>query len=528
MLKQIKDLSKLELYNLYGLNVFRFSKDKQAKRKTIFLMVTWGVLILMLLGYVGGLSFGFVQLGLEAVIPAYLIAISSLIMLFLGIFKAGNVIFRKESYDILCSLPVSQTAVVVSRFLRMYVENLMLALLIMVPGMAVYAIFVRPSISFYLIGIVTIFFIPIAPIAIATFIGALITGISSRMKHKSLVGAGLSCLLLVGILLGSSELSMVGDSITVEMLKELSGQILAMIGKLYPPAVWLGNAMTTGNFALCLMCVVGFLAVLVVVVTLVAVNFHSICRGLFRTSAKHDYQMKGLKKDSTLVTLYKKECRRYFASGVYVTNTIVGPIMAVLLSAMLLFVEFDSLEQVLPITLNIKGMIPFGFAGIFGMMTTTSTSISMEGKEWWIVKSLPLTTKTILDSKILLNLSLLLPFYVVSEILLILALKPSILELFWLVVVPPIMILFTCVFGITVNLHFPVFNWENETTVVKQSASATVGGLGGFVIVMLCAVPVALTPEKFTHLLRAGLCVIFLIVTAFLYRKNNTVNLKEL
>ena len=35
MIKQIKSLTKLQLKNLYGLNVFRFTKDKKEKARKI-------------------------------------------------------------------------------------------------------------------------------------------------------------------------------------------------------------------------------------------------------------------------------------------------------------------------------------------------------------------------------------------------------------------------------------------------------------------------------------------------------------
>ena len=540
MLEQIKNLSKLELCNLYGLNVFRFSKDKQTKRKSKMMMVIWIILILILISYVVGFSVGFVMLGLEKIIPAYLIVISSLVIFFFGIFKAGSVIFRKEGYDMLCSLPVSQTAIVISRFIRMYVENLMLTLLVMLPGMVVYSCFVQPKFSFYLIGLIVILAIPLAPIAAATLIGAIITGISSRMKHKSLVGAGLTIAFTLVALLFSSKLSMLEGELTPEMMKGFSEQMLAVIGKMYPPAIWLGTSMTEGNIFRCLACVVVFVAAFVVIVALVSCNFHSICRGLFSTSAKHDYQMGSLQKNSVLLSLYKKEMKRYFASSIYVSNTIMGPIMGVALSGALLVVGVDSLEQMLTMSVDICSLIPFGLSGVFCMMTTTSVSISMEGKEWWIVKSLPLQTKTILDSKILWNLSLMLPFYVVSEILLMIAMRPRIAELFWMLVIPAVMMVFSCVYGITINLHFPVFDWESETTVVKQSVSTVLGGMGGFIASILCAilcavlgtalgaVPVALAPEQILHLVKAGICILLFSVTCLLYRKNNSTNLKEL
>lgn len=526
MLKQICTLTRLELCNIFGWNVFRFTKDKKAKQKAKIMMAVWGVLILMLFGYVGGLSFGLVQLGLAEAILAYLIMIASLILFFLGMFKAGSVIFRKAGLDTLCALPVSRTAIVVSRFLRMYVENLVFAFLVLLPGICVYAWFVRPGVMFYPVSIVGALFVPLIPIAGASLIGAVITGISSRMKHKSLVTAALSVLVVLAIMLGSSKLSAMEGEISPEMLQMLSENVMGILQKVYPPAVWLGSAVVKGDLLSILAYGAMFLTVFVVVICLIAANFYAVCRRLYGTFAKHNYQMRELKKESVLFSLCKREFKRYFSSGVYVTNTIIGPVMGTVLAGMLLFVDMDFVMGQLPVELDVRACIPFILAGIFCMMTTTATSISMEGKNWWIVKSLPLRTKTILDAKILMNLLLLLPFYLVSQILLILALKPGMAELLWFILISAIIIVFSSVYGITINLHFPVMNWESEVSVVKQSASAMLGGMGGFLLALICAVPVALIPETYADLLKGTICVLLLGTTVWLYRKNNRVDLQ--
>ena len=149
----------------------------------------------------------------------------------------------------------------------------------------------------------------------------------------------------------------------------------------------------------------------------------------------------------------------------------------------------------------------------------------MEGKNWWIAKSLPLSAKNILDAKILMNLLLFLPFYFLSEIFLILALRPGAEELLWLLLIPAVFLLFSCVYGITVNLHFPVLNWENEVSVVKQSASCVLGGMGGFLLAIPCAAGAAAAPEEYVWLIKGGICLALLLTTGFLYRKNNRFDL---
>lgn len=516
----IKIMAKLELCNLYGLNKFRFSREKKANKKNLFLAACWLIVLAMLFFYIGMLSYAFISIGMGDVIPSYLTAIASLIILFFGILKAGNMIFRKNGYDILCSLPIPQTAIVVSRFLRLYAEELGFAAATMLPGLFVYGWLLRPGVSFYLLSLLGILLIPLIPMALAVLAGALITAVSSRMKHKSLAATVLSILMVLAVTAGSTLLSSMGNNITPEMLQELSALVTELLNRIYPPAVWLGTAIVRGDFLQWILCAGVFLSVSALILLLVSVRFHWICQNLYGTFAKHNYRMEKLQKHSVLSALCRREFKRYFSSSVYVTNTIVGPLMGTALSALILFTGTGAmLTGPLDSVFDVYSLAPFALAGIFCTMTTTATSISLEGKNWWIVKSLPLSAKAIMDAKILMNLLLMLPFYLVSEILLILALKPGALDILWLFLIPAAIILFSCVYGLAVNLHFPVMDWENEASVVKQSLSATIGGMGGFILSILCIVATLFLPGEYVWIFKIGICLFLLAAAGILYRE---------
>ena len=254
-------------------------------------------------------------------------------------------------------------------------------------------------------------------------------------------------------------------------------------------------------------------------------NFHAVCRRLNTTSAKHDYRMEQLDISHLRSALYRREFKRYFASGIYVTNTIMGPIMGTLMAGALFFVGMDSLSEMMGMPLNVAPIVPFFVGGSFGMMPPTAVSISMEGKNWWIVKTLPLTAKDVFDAKLLLSLSLMAPFYVVSEVFLVLAMKPVGLELLWTILIPLVISLFACVAGLAANLLLPRFDWDNEVTIVKQSASAALGGFAGMLAAVVGGIAAGVLPG---HLSRGVFCLVTLGVTAALYCKNNRTDLRTL
>ena len=530
--KQLAALIKIQLINLYGLNVYRNLKDTKEKRKKFWLGVAYAFVILVMMFYVGAMSFGYVYIGLADILPAYLIMLASVIILIFSLFKAGNTIFQRVSHDILSSLPVRNSAVVISRFVRLYVENILLALVAMLPAIVVYGVMVKPAWSFYVIGLIVMLFIPLIPITISVFVGTAILAIASRAKHKNLVSILLSMALVVGLMLGSLKLSTIDENIDITALQNMLNVVLDLIKRIYPPAAWLGNAMLKGNFVTCLGCVGGGILIFGIVIGLVSVYYTPINNGLYSTGAKHNYEMKALKKSNMLRALYIRELKRYFSSSVYVTNTIISPVMGILFAVALLFVSPEQLESVATefyaesgMVLHVRSMLPMVLATVFCMTPITAVSISMEGKQWWIVKTLPIKAKLLLDSKLLMNLSVSVPFYVLSVILVSIGQGVSFMEFVWICVVPLVALLFSCIFGQTVNLKMPVFDWENEVAVVKQGASTFIGGIVPFFVMLLATFGVMLIPTQYINVSMLLFSLILGTAAFLLYRKNSRVDL---
>lgn len=519
MIRQIRILTRVQLCNFLNINVTRYTKDKRKRAGTIALMAAWVLVIAMIWFYVGITSYGYIQLGLGDVLPTLLIAVSSMVILSFSVLKAGSILFQRNSYEILCSLPVPQGAIVVSRFFSMYLGNMLLALLIMIPGMAVQGYMLRPGVGFYVLGILGSLFLPLLPMTAAALLGALVTGVASRMKHKSLVTTVLSILLVLGILGLSAGMGQMEGGITPAVLLNLSGLVSDMIEKVYPPALWIGEAMVSGEITAALKYLAVSAGCFLIMAVIVSRNFSRICEELYSTTATHDYKLKELGQESVLKAFYKKEMKRYFASSIYVTNTIIGPILMAVFAGMIFVMGEETIQMYLPFAEGVTGLIPFLMALIGCLMTPACTSVSMEGKQWWITKSMPVSAKTVFDSKILLSLTINAPFYVISESLLILALKPEGMELLWLLLLPALFLVFASVFGLFINLLMPSFDWENETAVVKQSASAMVGGLGGDLVVILCALPVIFWRQMPGDLIKGAEVVILAAVTAILYGK---------
>lgn len=518
-------MAALETRNIFGLNVLLHTRDKSARWKAVGMALLYVLVAGIMCFYMGGLAYGLIALGLGRAVPAYLMVISAMVVFFFGIFKAGGSIFSLRGLDTLCALPVQESAIVTGRFIRMYAEDLTLSLAVLLPGLGVYAWLVRPGVLFYPLALLAALFTPLIPLALATLVGAAITALTARMKHKSLVMAALSILATVALLAGTSSLAGMEGEVTVEMLRDLSQVVLGVLGRLYPPALWMGTALTQVNIFPALLWMGASLGCFALVAILVSARFQAICRRLAVNSARHDYRLTAQKGSTLSTALLQKELRRYFASPIYVTNTVMGPVMGLGLAVALFFVDLDTFLPPGLLSFDPRILAPFLLAWPFCLMPVTAASVSLEGKNLWIAQSLPLTTGDFLKGKLLFSLLLNLPFLVLAVILSALALHVTLTELLWLAILPALFTLFSCVLGLFVNLHLPLMNWENETRVVKQSASAMVACLAGMLLPLACAAGTALLSGAWVL---PTLCAVLLLLTLLLWQSACSFDLKRL
>ncbi len=519
MIKQILTLSRVQLKNLFGINEMRYSKDKKKKATFSLLTVSYLLILLVVIAYVGSMSYAFHFMEMGEIVPMYLYTIISLVMLVLSFFKAGSVLFSMKSYDIMVSLPVTKSAILISRFVTMYVTNLLFSFIVMLPGLAVHIYFAKPGLSFYLISIPVVILAPMLPLTISSILGALIKGISSRMKRKSLVEVLLTTILVIAVMLGSVGMGEQAETMDLEAVKELLSMVTVELGGIFPPALWYHNALQ-GSLTQFLLLLALPTVIFLAFVWILSKKFQEICTGLNATYAKHNYKLETLKAEHVLMALFKKESKLYFSSSLYVTNTIIGYILALLLAGAVAVMGIEPLAEYMGATayLPLVGqLLPFILSLPLCMTSASSCTISMEGKTFWQLQVLPVKAADIYKGKLLWNLALAAPFYLVCVILLLIGAKPDVMTALHYILLPLVFLLFTTVLGLAANLRFPVLNWDNEARVVKQSAAVLVSMLVGIIAILIPAgTAVGLQLENYT-LFHAVVEIIFLAVTAVLY-----------
>ncbi|MGH4051892.1 MAG: putative ABC transporter permease subunit [Clostridium sp.] len=516
-------LLKAQFLNQSGVNTFRYESDKKKKNRVVILVAIMTILIFMLSLYCFGMGYGMGSIGLARIIPGYAFTITSLLVLFFTILKASGILFAFKDYDMLMALPVQTTTVITSRFLLMYGMNVLISLVIMLPMGVAYSIWVHPHMIFYVMWLIAIFVTPLVPMTIAAVIGAIISAISAKFKHTNIISIILSFALLIGFMsLSMSAGTMNTGQIDIRKLAALGAMLSKKMNQIYPLTGIMEKAICQYSAASFLVFLVISVIWYYVFVKIVSIKYIAINTGLTSHQTKSNYKLQSLTVLSPLKTLYLKEMRRFFASYLYVVNVGVGAMILIVTSIAFFVIGIDKMEQLIGIP-GIKSMImsfvPFAISGLLAMTCTTAVSLSLEGKNLWILQSAPIDAATIYRSKMAVNIAILLPVSLLSSLLMSLSLKSNIMLTVWIFVIPLVYVGLTSVWGIFINLKIPNFTWDSEVIVIKQSMSSMFGGLGGMIFGIIPIGILLLLPGVDRNLLAGIITLVVIGITALLYKK---------
>ncbi|WP_270304012.1 putative ABC transporter permease subunit, partial [Terrisporobacter petrolearius] len=267
-----------------------------------------------------------------------------------------------------------------------------------------------------------------------------------------------------------------------------SSSIIEATQKLYIPAYYFVDALKNDNIGSLLTFVLISIVPTVLFVYIFANNFNKINSKLSETYKTNNYKFKGLKSSKPVIALLKKEFKRYFSSTIYVMNTFVGMIMLFIFTVAIVVIGYDKIAQILEIAV-VKEMIVLQIIGItlfcIIMTNTTCVSISLEGKNLWILKSSPIKEMDIFKSKILLNIILTMPIAIICFMTLSFRLGFDIKSTALVILTIILISIFSATLGIFINLLYPKMDFTSDVAVVKRGASVIISMISNVAFIAL-------------------------------------------
>ncbi|MCR5836733.1 MAG: hypothetical protein K6G88_09520 [Lachnospiraceae bacterium] len=441
---------------------------------------------------------GMLKISKELILPLheyhlewlYLLMISFLAIIvgtMISIFSTQEVVFAPKDNDLLLALPVPVRSIIASRLSYIYIIGGTISTLIMIPGLIIYYFNVQISVKSIVASVSLVVIVSILVLMFATIGGwACAAFISSNSnKNKKLTNA----IMTFGSLAVYYYLFV--------KITEIFGQVMDNAGGLGEKVqssnqlIYLIGRAISGD--------IGLLIIIWIVVIAVAMFLFIIFEKKYlgyitRQNAREAkaFDVGQIKAKSLTTALLFKEFKRYLSCGNYILNCSFGTVFMMVLSVFMLFEGndiFKLIELMIDSEINYVPILNISLICIMiSLNTITAPSISLEGRNLWILKSLPVSEWTIIKNKIKLHYIITIVPVLLFDVELLVLAKLDLYVSVMTILITMLYPLFTAGLGLFINLMKPKLNWTNESAVTRLNmgiiAAMVIGGAIPVIIMM--------------------------------------------
>lgn len=479
-----KALFKKQMMEIFS---WLYKDRKSGKIRSAQGIAVYTILYLFLFGFLGSVFFVLADMlcdPLAEVGMGWLYwCLMGLISVFLGVF--GSVfstyatLYQAKDNDLLLSMPIPPSRILAIRLFGVYIMGLIYEFIVMVPTAIVWFMSTR----FSPVGAICVILIPfvlsVFVLVLSALLGWVVALISGRLKHKNIITVFISLAFIVGYYYVYFKAYSMLQTI-LQDIEEIGGKMKLILYPLYHMGLAAeGNILSMLIFT----AIVG--ALFLIVYAVLSRSFLKLATAN-RGSANIEYKEKKPKSRSASSALLIKELRRFLGSSNYMLNCGLGilfmPIAAVLLvwkaGDIRQFLLVDAIRQYVPL------IAIAAICMVAAINDISSPSVSLEGKNLWIVQSLPVSGKQVLTAKLMLHLLLTfipaIPLIVAAEWLI----RPTPIFAILIPIISALFILLMAVLGLVLNLKMPNLNWTSEIVPIKQSMNVMLAMFGGWVIII--------------------------------------------
>lgn len=397
---------------------------------------------------------------------------------FLGLFNAYASIYNAKDNELLLSLPVKASDILISRLLSVFAFTLLYSSIVWVPTCVAYCFMKLPTEAMLISWLVMLILIALFATVLSCVFGYVVANVQSRVKHKNVIVVVLSIVLFAAYYYVCFQLQNMIESLVTNVV--IFGQA---VEKWAYPILLLGQS-GTGNLLSLLIITVCVLAACALCIYVLNLNFTKI---LTRTSGttKKEYNEDKVKVTSVKRALLKRELQNIGNSPSVMMNCGLGIVILPVL-CIVICLKMDSINEVLEVLNVSNDMFIVGLASMISMIITmdafSASSVSLEGKSIWITKSLPVKTLDILQSKERLHELLNGICVIVCAMILSFGLHLRVIDELMLILFGLMSVCLSAIAGLSLNLLMPNLHWTNPTAVVKQGLPVMFVLFGGWIV----------------------------------------------
>jgi len=511
-------LVKTFLKSTGNINVLKFSGDKSKRKYATSSLIGQIVLYIVFMLYATLLSVGLANFGQARALPELCAILLLGIPIIFTLIKANGYLFGFKEYDMIMAMPFSVKNIVAAKFLYMYIKSIPMYALISLATLIGYATGGYLTFMSCIFWLVMTFTLPVIPMVIASALGAVTVKIGARFKYKNIAQAVLIAVLILPVTFSGFFFENTSGTEDIEdMMHSISGGISGTATYI-PFAKWFSEAVNDGIISSFLLIVASAIIIYEIFFILISKFYRRMNSQLSASIDNKKIDISSQKQKSMVKAIAFKEFKRLTGSSIYLLNVGIGPIMVVLLGIVMLFINpeaiISSIMSEEPIDASLVfPAIPLLLYFFIGMIPTTVCSPSLEGKNYWIMQTLPINPMDDNKGKILFNLYLSIPFACFTTITACICFRVSLLDAVTSIIAIGSLCIFSTVNGLRSGLKHRKLDWENEIEVVKQGMAVFMYIIPHLITGMLL-IPFVIAANNFLH--NTALIMLFIILIAWL------------
>ncbi len=403
-----------------------------------------------------------------------------------NLFMTGPQLYQAKDTEMLLAMPLKPDYILISRIFGLWLTNTIFELIILVPAVICWLKYATLSAAGIFSLVIGFILWPLLALALACLAGYAVTLLTSRMKNKTLF----SMIFMVLFLAVYYYFCFNAEGLLTQLLADsanISQNMQAIL-----PLVWLGKAVGQGSLTSLLWLSLVCLAVTALVYRWLAVSFIRISLGLKNSTVKTKYKGGPLAVSSIRAALLRKEKDRLVSSSNYMMNAYLSALFLVA-GSVYVIIKHQQLAAELAAFSSVKPLFALlasvAICGICSMTSGSASSVSLEGRNIWLLRSLPVNSIDVLTAKAALQIVIMVPLILVTGLVIALSLQFDLISTLFVLVLPALYECCISILGVIINLHHVRLDWINEVQVIKQSAAVMISLLINIVIVILMAVP---------------------------------------
>ncbi len=447
--------------------------------------------------------------------------LSLFLTVFMTVFMTENQMYNASDNELLLAMPIPSRTILLSRMAVLLGSSLLTVVMITAPAVGVYLYKIGALTPLQWLGIfASVFALTLTAQAISCLLGFVLHLILRRVRNKAV---GSMVFMILFLVVYVTLYSKMGDIISY---LATNGETVASAIQAWAAPIYSLGLACSGEWLHSLLLIVGSALIFAAVCAVLSHTFLKAVKGNRGKSAGYGKKVKvgekTYRRRSPADAVFAKELRKLVTCPIYLTNIGIGVIMiaaAAVASPFLkgkieeMLVFFPWIAEYYPL------FVPTVICLLNGMSCFTAPSVSLEGKNLWVMRSMPISGRDVLLGKLKLHLVLTGTVSTAAGLVIAITFGCGVAETVLITVLSLEVAALSGILGLIYNLLMPNFKWINEAVPCKQGMPVLFSMLSSMGLPVIAGVVYYLVRDALSPAVYLGvLCVVLLIGVGLLLR----------